>query len=445
MLDDVLDWCETYQVYAVVDFHAATAGQSGIPCDDGVDNGQHLYDDEESMERMFLLMEEFMRRYKDRWIIGAYDCINEPISMTPRREELTPKLVYFYEEMIRRCRKIDQKHLFLLNGTQFSSLTYFFDHEFDPEYHNWGISLHAYEMVVPEVASLASVLRTCREQKICLWMGETGGRNEHAWQTTMYEILAEYHAGYNLWCWKTVEGAGCASILNFNVPDEWHLITDYAINGAAKPSYEHAQAIWDSYLECLAVDKCKENTQYHPYLLREGNFEIPAIGYNALPMDSHRGLSDLPNAAGYRLYDRFELVYEKGYHPEPAGFAAPGPIKHPRDHVQLQLGAGEYASYTIREKETYTVSVTYCADKEVKVQAAIQGETLFEGVMPPADEKVTSDVHPYFAYETAPNTLERFTLERFTLGTVTGEGILKIEVLDGCARFGQIVIRKSGK
>lgn len=81
----------------------------------------------------------------------------------------------------------------------------------------------------------------------------------------------------------------------------------------------------------------------------------------------------------------------QGYHPEPAGFAAPGPIKHPRDHVQLQLGAGEYASYTIREKETYTVSVTYCADKDVKVQAAIQGETLFEGVMPPAGEKVTFD------------------------------------------------------
>ena len=76
----------------------------------------------------------------------------------------------------------------------------------------------------------------------------------------------------------------------------------------------------------------------------------------------------------------------------------------------------------------------------MKVHAAIQGETLFEGVMPPAGEKVTSDVHPYFAYETAPNTLERFTL-----GTVTGEGILKIEVLDGCARFGQIVIRKSEK
>lgn len=235
MLNDVLDWCEKYRVYAIIDLHAATAGQSGIPCDDGMDNCQHFYDDEESMERMHILMEEFMHRYRDRWIIGGYDCINEPLSMTPRLAELTPVLVKFYEDMIRRCRAIDKNHMFLLNGAQFSTLTYMFDHDFDPECHNWGISLHAYEMVVPEVASIAEVLRTCKKLGICLWMGETGGRNEHAWQTTMYEILAEYHAGYNLWCWKTVKGAGCASVLNFTVPEEWHLITDYAMRGGPRP------------------------------------------------------------------------------------------------------------------------------------------------------------------------------------------------------------------
>lgn len=57
-----------------------------------------------------------MRRYKDRWIIGAYDCINEPISMTPRREELTPKLVYFYEEIVQtkrlRYRQLFRERLF---------------------------------------------------------------------------------------------------------------------------------------------------------------------------------------------------------------------------------------------------------------------------------------------------------------------------------------------
>ena len=66
---------------------------------------------------MFLLTEEFMRRYKDRWIIGAYDCINEPISMTPRREELTPKLDYFYEEIVQtkrlRYRQLFRERLFL--------------------------------------------------------------------------------------------------------------------------------------------------------------------------------------------------------------------------------------------------------------------------------------------------------------------------------------------
>ena len=66
---------------------------------------------------MFLLTEEFMRRYKDRWIIGAYDCINEPISMTPRREELTQKLVYFYEEIVQtkrlRYRQLFRERLFL--------------------------------------------------------------------------------------------------------------------------------------------------------------------------------------------------------------------------------------------------------------------------------------------------------------------------------------------
>ena len=53
----------------------------------------------ESMERMFILMEEFARRYKDRWIIGAYDCVNEPLSVTPRMFELIPGLKDFYSEM----------------------------------------------------------------------------------------------------------------------------------------------------------------------------------------------------------------------------------------------------------------------------------------------------------------------------------------------------------
>lgn len=436
MLTDVLDWCEKYKVYAIIDIHAATAGQSGIPCDDGMDNCQHFYEDEESMERMHLLMEEFMRRYKDRWIVGGYDLLNEPLSMTPRMEELKPALAKFYEETIARCRKIDKNHIFLLNGTMFSQRTEMFDHDYDPECHNWGISIHAYERVSPELKSIADTLRRCKKLGIPLWMGETGGRNEHAWQTTMYELLAEYHAGYNLWCWKTVTGAGCASVLNFTVPEEWHLITDYALRGGPRPSFEHAQKIWDEYLDCLAVAKCVENTQYHPYLLREGNFEIPAIGYNALPADSHNGLADMPSETGYREFDRFDIVYETGFVTDamPGGFGAP--LTHPRDHMHLKLTAGEFASYTVRETGKYTVGCTYCSENGAKVRVTKDGSEIFCGTIPAAAEQPSTAQHPLFGYESAPNTLADCTF-----GNTEGEGLVKLEVLEGEAEFGSIVIR----
>lgn len=263
MLTNVLDWCEKYRVYAIIDIHAATAGQSGVPCDNGIDNSQHFYIDEEARERMCILMEEFARRFADRWIIGGYDCLNEPLSITPRIWELTPILQEFYAEMIRRCRVYDKNHLFLLNGTQFSTLVDLFDRDFDPECHNWGISIHQYEAVSPEMVSISDALKKCEEWNVPLWMSETGGRNEHDWQTTMYELLAEHHAGFALWCWKTVVGAGCASIMNFTVPEDWHIITDYALKGGPKPSYERAQKIWDAYLECIRFENCTPNMQYH--------------------------------------------------------------------------------------------------------------------------------------------------------------------------------------
>ena len=33
MLDDVIDWCEEYGIYAILDLHAAPGGQSATACD----------------------------------------------------------------------------------------------------------------------------------------------------------------------------------------------------------------------------------------------------------------------------------------------------------------------------------------------------------------------------------------------------------------------------
>ena len=46
-----------------------------------------------------LVWEEFARRYADRWIIGGYDLINEPLS-GPDCAYLIPQLAEFYDELI---------------------------------------------------------------------------------------------------------------------------------------------------------------------------------------------------------------------------------------------------------------------------------------------------------------------------------------------------------
>lgn len=71
ILDQVLDWCEKYKIYAILDMHGAPGGQSALACDDGLDNRPHMFTEPESRERAILLWEEFARRYADRWIVGG--------------------------------------------------------------------------------------------------------------------------------------------------------------------------------------------------------------------------------------------------------------------------------------------------------------------------------------------------------------------------------------
>ena len=119
-----------------------------------------------------LLWEEIARRYKDRWIVGAYELLNEPIS-PPRFDHLIPELVKFYDEAIARIRKIDTRHMFSLEGHRFASRVDIFtkDHEFDPGYHNWHIHMHYGHD--PQMQTLAPILRKAEECGVPIWSGET--------------------------------------------------------------------------------------------------------------------------------------------------------------------------------------------------------------------------------------------------------------------------------
>lgn len=344
MLDDVLDWCEKWGLYAILDLHAAPGGQSGLGCDNGIDNMPHTFTEPESRERTILIWEKFASRYKDRWIVGAYELLNEPISPLSTHY-LSQDLRCFYDETIARIRRIDQKHMFILEPPEFSRDMTFLDKGFDPEYSNWAYSVHMY-WFTPEMRDFYRYLEPSRRLNVPVWIGE--GRGTPAAMAVFYDMLAEYGVGFNLFCWKAmrdVNGVHAHSILHYAVPDGWEAIRKYVEEGGPRPSYVQAQELLDRWIEASRFENCTIDPEMAPYSVRRQGITIPAAGYDGIGGDgiSFHGTWREGNIYSYRTEDRIKMVAKPN---------APvsGMFGHPvsgLDNLLVELSDDEYVCYSV--------------------------------------------------------------------------------------------------
>lgn len=353
MLDNIINWCEKYHIYAILDMHAAVGGQSGTWCDDGVDNVPHLFIDEESAERTIVLWEKIVERYKDRWGIGGYEILNEPLT-SGNYDYLIPKLSEFYDECIRRIRIIDKKHIIFLEGNRAGTAFHVFSKAFDEEVNNWCITVHRYHNS-PEPRTLKETLRYRDKFNVPVWMGE--GSSGDRWNAAWYELLAENHVSFNLWNWKASdEPFQLRAPLRNPVPADWKIIVSYGKHGTAKPGYEHAQRIFDEMLECIKYENCIKDEKTNIQLNHRPGAVIPAVAYNEIPGcgKSFRGHYDYDIIHNIRYGDKMEIFYlpdkekEKAPQNTPEGCAIDEAEDIWQDTV-LRLSNGDFASYTVRE------------------------------------------------------------------------------------------------
>lgn len=357
-----VDWCEQYGLYVILDLHAAVGGQSTVSCDDGVDNQPHLFTDEESWERSVLLWEELARRYADRTIVAGYELLNEPLSI-PWFDAHLPELVQFYEECIERIRAIDRNHIIFLQGHRFAGRFEIFDRDYDPICHNWSICVHCYE-TLPDLGLLGPILKVREERNVPVWLGETGGYKP--WMTVFYEMLREYHIGINIWSEKAVKDCDAAHLLEFDMPEEWQMVLDYAEKGSAKPSFTHAISIFDAFLENIRFENCYQLNDRCRAVLRVPDVTIPAVGYDVLPGKEASFAGNWPYCCfcGYRREDGMHIVEEKDYVPYDKGWLAMigGPVEKYGDwpHLELQLDEGDFSCYHIYGiKKDTQVEISY--------------------------------------------------------------------------------------
>lgn len=342
LLDKCINWCEEFGIYVFLDLHGAPGGQTGANIDDSVDNLPRLFMDRDSWDKCIALWVKIAGRYKDRWIVGGYDLLNEPIRPEAPRyvncDHLVPKLVQFYDEAIAEIRKIDTKHLISIEGHHWSTDATIFYKKYDE---NMVIHFHRYGCY-PTLDSYKEFLEVSERLNAPLWLGETG-ENYVEWFTAMYPLAVDLGIGYNLWPWKKMECLN--SPYSVKKPKGWEKISDY-IQGGVHPGYEEAQKILDEYLENIKVNNCTENSAVNSAVFRKPGCRVRATDFDTFPGKgaSYSGIRKEGNIYNFRTDTcmKFNAISDEPYKRR-FGFDCGW------DRLVLELEKGEYAAYSIYE------------------------------------------------------------------------------------------------
>ena len=281
LIDRFIDLCEKYKLYVCLDLHGAPGGQTGHNIDDSIDDIPRLFTDTESdsREKTLALWCEFARRYRDRWIVGMYDLLNEPVRSpqngAPELDYpvLRASLKQFYRDCIAEIRKIDSVHMISVESDFWASRADFFEEKFDD---NMCVHFHRY-WCPPRKFMYDEFLAKRDEFDMTLYLGETGENNMH-WFAAMYPLAAELDIGYNIWPWKKM--ATDSSPCSVRMPKLWKKVMDYT-KGGDRPSYTDAQAAFDEYLDNIRFENCDFVENVIPSIFRRPGCSFRACDYTA--------------------------------------------------------------------------------------------------------------------------------------------------------------------
>jgi endoglucanase len=250
IIDSLVKWCETYQLYLILDMHCAPGGQNdgNISDSDGIE--ARLWTEPSNQRRTAKIWKKIAERYVGEEIIAGYDLLNEPVLPSGYDGD---DLRNLYVEITDSIRLVDQDHIIFIEGntyaTNFSGLEPAWDNNLSYSFHKYWNDTN--------YASIESYILIRARTNTPLWMGESGENSNH-WFAETVHLLENNNVN---WCWWTHKKiATTTSPYSATITDAYKIILDYWNGEGTKPTVEFAKNALFDMAEKLNIDNC----EYHP-------------------------------------------------------------------------------------------------------------------------------------------------------------------------------------
>ena len=353
IIDELITWCEPYNMYIILDMHCAPGGQNGGPISDS-DGTARLWLEESNKELTIQIWKEIATYYSNNTLIGGYDLINEPV--LPGGVSLE-EFKQLYVDITHAIREVDTNHLLFIEGnwygTDFAGLTPPWDENMSYSFHKyWGQT---------DLSTIQSYINMRNNYGVPLWMGESGENSNH-WYYEVFKLLEENNIGWNFWTHKKVDKI--TSPFSAYVSPQYQIVIDYLSGNSSQPDPNIAGMGLTSFANSLKIENC---------LLRRGVVAAltdPEYGEVTKPYVPHSIPGTIP-AAYYDVGARGLSYSDSDYWNDGDGgyndgwvFRNDGVDVEGSDNLNIPYTvgwteAGEWLGYTIQDVSPGTYNVTF--------------------------------------------------------------------------------------
>lgn len=348
LLDNLVHWCDKYNIYVILDMHGAPGGQTGANIDDSANNQPDLFIDPRNQDRLDRLWLKIAERYADEPTVIAYDLLNEPLPQNSGAAKKYGHLVEpLYRRLTRTIRSVDKHHMITLEGINWANDWSIFGKPFDD---NLIYQFHYYCWNRPDHLNDISQYLVWREKlNAPVWVGETGEKGN-----TIYFATTQYfeanNIGWSFWPWKKM--ATQNTPYSIKPPQGWQQIADYSA-GKVQPDSAQALAAFDQLLENIKLLNCDYFPDVVNSIFRRAPLKIEGENYGQQGFNKSYFVKDtLKKSKFYRSAEPVPVTLVEF---EPNQFLS---------QQCIELQAGEWAAYSFNNSDLTAASVFLRLKKE---------------------------------------------------------------------------------